>query len=40
MSQVCCGIYGGHHTNTCPLEDGLDITILKADGRAREKGCA
>ena len=36
-SQVCCGIYGGHHKNTCPLEDGSEITILKAYGRAKEK---
>ena len=26
--------------NTCPLEGGLEIKILKANGRAKEKGCA
>ena len=36
-SKVYCGIYGDHHKNTCPLEDGLEITILKANGRTTEK---
>ena len=36
-SRVCCGIYGGHRKNTCPLEGGLEIKILKANGRAKEK---
>ena len=31
------GIYGGHHKNTCSLEGGLEIKILKANGRAKEK---
>ena len=31
------GIYGGHHKNTCPLEGGLKIKILKANGRAKDK---
>ena len=35
---VCRGIYGGHHKNTCPLEGGLEIKILKANGRAKGKG--
>ena len=37
-SWVCRGIYGGHHKNTCPLEGGSEIKILKANGRAKEKG--
>ena len=26
-----------HHKNTCSLEEGLEIKILKANGRAKEK---
>ena len=37
-SRVRRGIYGGHHKNTCPLEEGIRIKILKANGRANEKG--
>ena len=28
----------GSSQNTCPLEGGLEITILKANGRTKEKG--
>ena len=28
---------GGHHKNTCLLEDGLEMSILKANGRAKVK---
>ena len=29
--------FWGHHKNTCPLERGLEINILKANGRAKVK---
>ena len=30
----------GSSQNTCPLERGLEIQILKVNGRSKEKGCA